>query len=150
MAISDQLSRLSARTKDLEDRAAAARQKAHDDLEKDVAAARHEAKANAEALRESADAAAAEASAWWIDVSRSWDEHLATMRKHIDQKLAKHDLNTAKRDADEADAYAVYLIDYCYAAVQEAEYAVLDATLARMEYDDLAAKQASSVGGEKS
>lgn len=143
MAISDQLTRLSARTKELEDRAAAARQKAHDDLKKDVEAARREAETNAEALRASADVGAAEVSAWWIDVSRSWDEHLAKVRNHVDQKIAQHDLNTAKRDAEEANAYAAYLIDYCYAAVQEAEYAVLDATLAQMQYDDLAAKQTS-------
>ena len=143
MAISDQLSRLSARTKELEERAAAARQKAHDDLKKDVEAARREAETNAEALRASADAGAAEVSAWWIDVSRSWDEHLAKVRNHVDQKIAEHDLNTAKRDADDANAYAAYLIDYYYAAVQEAEYAVLDATLAQMQYDDLAAKQAN-------
>jgi hypothetical protein len=143
MAISDQLSRLSARTKELEDRAAAARQKAHDDLKQDVEAARQEAETNAEALRASAEAGAAEVSAWWIDVSRSWDEHLTKVRNRVDQKIAQHDLNTAKRDADEANAYAVYLIDYCYAAVQEAEYAVLDATLAQMQYDDLAARQTS-------
>jgi hypothetical protein len=143
MAISDQLSRLSARTKELEDRAAAARQKAHDDLKRDVETARQEAKANAEALRESADTGAAEVSAWWVDMGRSWDEHLAKVRNHVDQKIAEHDLNTAKRDADDANAYAAYLIDYCYAAVQEAEYAVLDATLAQRDYDDLAAKQTS-------
>jgi hypothetical protein len=141
MAISDQLSRLSARTKGLEDRAAAARQKAHDDLERDVEAARQEAKRNAEALRESAEAGAAEVSAWWIEMSRSWDEHLAKVRGHVDQKIAQHDLNAAKLDVEDANAYAAYLIDYCYAAVQEAEYAVLDAELAQMEYDDLSAKQ---------
>jgi hypothetical protein len=113
------------------------------DLKKDVEAARREAETNAEALRDSADAGAAEVSAWWIDVSRSWDEHLAKVRNHVDQKIAEHDLNTAKRDAEQANAYAAYLIDYCYAAVQEAEYAVLDATLAQMQYDDLAAKQAN-------
>jgi hypothetical protein len=32
-----------------------------------------------------------------------------------------------------------YSIDYAYAAVEEAEYAVLDAALARMEADELAA-----------
>jgi hypothetical protein len=143
MALSDQLSRLSARTKELEDRAAAAREKAHDDLEKDVETARNEAKTNAEALRASADAGAAEVSAWWTDMGRSWDAEIAKVRNRVDQKMAQHDLNTAKRDAEDANAYAAYLIDYCYAAVQEAEYAVLDATLAQMEYDDLAAKQAS-------
>jgi len=141
MALSEQIDRLATRTKALEDRAAAARQQAHDDLQKDVAAARDASKANAEALRKSLDAGAAEVSAWWVDMGRSWDEHLANMRQHIDQKKAAHDVQTAKRTAEDADAYASYLIDYCYAAVEEAEYAVLDATLAQKEYDDLAAKQ---------
>ena len=142
MPISDQVSRLSARTKELEHRAAAAREKAHDDLERDVETARQEAKRNAEALRDSVEADAADVSAWWIETSRSWDEHLAKVRNHVDQKIAQHDLNAAKRDAEDANAYAAYLIDYCYAAVQEAEYAVLDAELAQMDYAELAAKQA--------
>jgi hypothetical protein len=143
MSLSDQLSKLASRTKEVENRAAAAREKAHDDLQKDVAAARKASKANAEALRESVDTSAAEVSAWWTDVGRTWDDHLAKMRKDLDKKKAAHDVKTAKRDADDANAYASYLIDYCYAAVEEAEYAVLDATLAQMEYDDLAAKQPS-------
>jgi hypothetical protein len=141
MAISDQLSKLSARTKKLEVSAAAAKEKAHDDLQKDVAAARDASKANAEALQQSVDASVAEVSAWWTDVSRSWDQHVATMREKLDQKKAEHDLGAARRNADDAAAYASYLIDYCYAAVEEAEYAVLDATLARMDYDALAAER---------
>lgn len=141
MALSDQLSKLSVRTKQLEDRAAAARRKAHDDLQKDVAAAREESKANAEALRESVDADVAEISAWWTDIGRAWDEHIAKMRTQLEQKKAEYDLDSAKRNADDAYAYATYLIDYTYAAVEEAEYAVLDATLAQMDYDALAAQQ---------
>lgn len=140
MTLSDQLSRLTARTKELEDRATTAHQKAHADLEHDVAAARDESKANAEALRESVDADVAEVSAWWTDLGRSWDEHLAKMREHIDQKGAEHDLKAFQRAADDADAYASYVLDYTFAAVEEAEYAVLDATLARMDADELAAE----------
>jgi hypothetical protein len=143
MALSDQLSRLSARVKELEDRAAAAQQKAHTDLEHDVEKAKQASKANAAALRESVDSEAAEVSAWWTDIGRSWDDHVTTMRKHIDQKKTEHDLNAAKRYAEDANAYASYLIDYCYAAVEEAEYAVLDAALAEMDYEQLAEKQPS-------
>jgi hypothetical protein len=60
MTVSHQLNRLAARTKELEERAAAAHQKARVDLEHEVAAARDESKANAEALRRSVDADAAE------------------------------------------------------------------------------------------
>jgi hypothetical protein len=144
MALSDQLNKLATRTKELEERAAAAHQKARTDLEHDVSAARDESKANAEALRESVDADAAEVSAWWTDLGRSWDEHIAKMRDHIDDKEAEHDLKSAQRAADDAAAYASYVIDYTFAAVEEAEYAVLDATLAQMDADELAAQMQAS------
>jgi hypothetical protein len=150
MTLSDQLSRLAARTKQLEDRAAAAHQKARADLEHDVAVARDESKANTEALRESVAADAAEVSAWWTDLGHSWDEHIAAMREHIDKKEAEHDLKSAQRAADEAAAYASYLIGYTFAAVEEAEYAVLDATLAQRDADELAAElQPAPTGGER-
>ena len=144
MTLSDQLSKLAARTKELEDRATAARQEARADLEHDVRAARDASNANAEALSKSLDASEAEVSAWWTGVGRSWDEHIASMRERVDKKRDEHDLKSAQRTAEEAADYASYLIDYTYAAVEEAEYAVLDATLAQMEADELAAAQQAS------
>jgi len=44
----------------------------------------------------------------------------------------------AQRVADGAEADADFAVDYAIAAIEEAEYAVLDATLARMEADELA------------
>ena len=140
MAMSDQLSKLAARTKALEDHAAAARQKARTDLEQDVQAASDASMADAEALGKDLDAQEAEVSAWWTGVSRSWDEHIAKARGRVDRKKQQHDLKAAQRDADDAADYASYLIDYIYAAVDEAEYAVLDATLAQREADELAAE----------
>ncbi len=145
MALSEQLSKLSVRTKELETRAAAASKEAHEDLQKDVAAARDASRANAEALRKAVDEDVADVSAWWTDVSRSWDQHVASMRKHVKEKKAEFDVDQAKRTADDAYAYAAYLIDYCFAAVEEAEYAVLDATLAQMDYEELAAEQPAEV-----
>jgi hypothetical protein len=138
--LSEQLSRLAERTKELEQHAADARKKVRADLENDVAKAEAASKANAEALRESVAATAADVSAWWTDVGRAWDEHITKMRKHLKEQSAKHDLTAAQWDADEAAAYASYVIDYTYAAVEEADYAVLQATLARMEADELAAQ----------
>jgi hypothetical protein len=144
MALSDQLSKLAARTKELEDRAAAARQEARADLQHDVEAARVASNANAEVLGKAWDEDVAEVSAWWTDMGRSWDEHLARVRERVETKKEQHDLKAAQRDADEALAYASYLIDYTYAAVDEAEYAVLDAVLAQKEADELAAAQQAS------
>jgi hypothetical protein len=138
MAVSDQLSRLAARTKDLEDRAAAARAKAKGDLEQDVKKARESAQAQADTLRQRAEASEGRISAWWDSVQRSWDDHLAAVRKNFDEKEAAHDLKKARRIADQAEVDAEFAIDYAYAAIEEAEYAVLEATLARMEADEVA------------
>lgn len=144
MALSDQLSTLAARTKTLEGRAAAARDQARDELQRDVEAAREASNADAVALGKALDAREAEVSAWWTDMGRAWDQHIARMRDRVEQKKEEHDLEAAQRDAEDAAEYASYLIDYTLAAVEEAEYAVLDATLAQMKADELAAAQPAS------
>ena len=144
MALSEQLSKLSMRTKVLEDRAAAAEKEARADLERDVKTAREASEANAEALRKSIDNTKAEVWVWWDGVARAWNQHAATVRQHIDDGVAAHDLNAAQRDAQEADEYASYLIDYTQAAVEQAEYAVLDAYLAHKRADELAAEMGSA------
>jgi hypothetical protein len=144
MTMSEQLSKLSARTKELEDRAAAARTKAREDLEQEVKAARESVQANAESIHESVENDQAQVAAWWNDLGRAWDQHVATVREHIDDKKAAHDLKAAQRAAEEADDYATYLVGYTYAAVEEAEYAVLDAVLAHTYADELAAQASSS------
>jgi hypothetical protein len=45
----------------------------------------------------------------------------------------------AQEYADQAEADASFAVDYAYAAIDEAEYAVLDAALARKEADEMAA-----------
>jgi uncharacterized membrane protein len=143
MALSDQLDRLAALAKELEDRSAAARNKARSDLEQEVDSAREAAQTQGDALRESAAASKGKISAWWASVGRSWTDHLAAVRKNITDKRAVHDVKTAQKRAEQADDDAAYAVDYAYAAVAEAEYAVLDAALAHMEADELAASQPS-------
>jgi hypothetical protein len=138
MALSDQLSKLSVRAKQVEDRAVAARGKAKADLEQDVKEARESAQAQADSLRKAAESSKGKLSAWWESVQRSWSEHLAAVRKSIEDRKAEHDLATAQRVAEQAEDDAAFAIDYAYAAIDEAEYAVLDATLARMDADELA------------
>jgi hypothetical protein len=45
----------------------------------------------------------------------------------------------AESNAENAEEDASFAIDYAYAAIEEAEYAVLDAALARKQADELAA-----------
>jgi len=143
MALSDELTKLAARAKEAEDRAAAAKGKARASLEQDVAAARKSAQAQADELRKTAEANKGTISEWWKGVQASWNDHVATVRDNIDEKRAEHDLNTAQRAADRAEDDASFAVNYALGAIDEAEYAVLDATLARMDADDLAAGSSS-------
>jgi len=137
MVLSDELTKLAARAKEAEDRAAAARGKAKADLEQDVETARTSAQEQAEKLRKSADARKDKISVWWHDLQRSWDEHLATIRDDIEHRRGEHDIDKADRRAERAEDDARFAIDYADAAIVEAEYAVLDADLARMDADQL-------------
>jgi hypothetical protein len=137
MALSDQLSDLAARAKQLEDHAAAAKQKGRAELEADVKSARDSAKAKADELQKSAEENKGQISAWWDSVQRSWHEHIAEIRKKVEDRRASHDLKAAQRAAERADNDAAFAVDYAYAAIEEAEYAVLDADLAHMEADEM-------------
>ncbi len=137
MALSDQLRRLANRAEEAEKNAAAASDKAKADLEQDRENSRAVAQQEAEQLREAADAGRGKISDWWNDVQRSWNEHIAQIQKNVESKKAEIDLDRAKRRADNAEADAEFAIEFAYTAIGEAEYAVLDANLARKEADEL-------------
>ena len=139
---SDQLDKLAARAKEAREHADAARGKARADLEQDVKTARASAQAQADKLHESADANRARISAWWHDVQRSWSQHVAALKENMADRKAEHDVDSANRRAENAEGDAAFAIDYAVAAIEEAEYAVLDASLARMEADELAGSSA--------
>jgi len=138
MALSDQLTQLANRAKELEDRVAASTAKSKADLQQDVKNAREAAQSQGDALRKSAEDSKGKISAWWDSVQRSWNDHLAAVRDNIDEKRSEHDQKTAQRAADSAEEDATFAIDFAFAAIDEAEYAVLDAELARMNADELA------------
>ena len=130
MTLSDDLSKLSARAKEAEDRFAAAQQAAHDKVELDVKSARESLDKRTEQLRKSAETNKGKVAAWWNGVLKSWDEQIASIRRDIESKKAEHDLKTAQRKADSAEEDAEFAIQYAYWAVEQAEYVVLDAQLA--------------------
>jgi hypothetical protein len=151
MAVSDQLTRLAdevkklaARAREAEARAAGARDKTSADLERDVDSARASAEAHAETLRTVAHERKETISAWWTDVQKSWDKHVADIREHVETKKEARDVRVAQRRAENAETDAKFAIDFAYSAVVEAEYAVLDAALARKEADKLAETAAAT------
>lgn len=143
MALSDELTRLAARAKEAEDKAAAANSRAKADLEQEVAAARKSVDAQAEELRKAREADKGKLSVWWHDLQRSWDEMRAKIRDDIEAKRAEHDVERARHRAEHAEDDAEFAVQFAYAAVEEAEYEALDAALARMEADELAAQSGS-------
>jgi hypothetical protein len=138
MALSDQLSALAVRAKAAEDHAAAAKQKAKDDLRHDVDAAHASAVAQGDKLRKKAQDTKDAAGTGWDKVQRSWNEHLAAVRTDHENRKEAHDLKSAQRAADRAEDDAAWAIDYALAAVDEADYAVQNAILAQMDADALA------------
>jgi len=83
-------------------------------------------------------------SVWWNDLQRSWNEHIAKIREDIDAKRFEHDVERAQRWAERAGDDAWFAVGYAYAGIAEAEYAVLDAVLARMEGDEQSAQSSAS------
>jgi hypothetical protein len=140
VALSDQLTKLATKAKEAEDHAAAAQTQARAELDQSVKTAQEAARAQADELRKSAEVSKGKISAWWDGVQRSWDQHIAAARENIEEKRGEHDLNAAQRAADRAEGDAAFAVDYAYGAIEEAEYAVLYAALARKDADDLAAK----------
>lgn len=140
MALSDELTKLAARAKEAETRTAAARDEAGANLEREVESARAASQAQAEKLRQGAEEAEAKASGWWTDVQKSWNAQVASVREDVESKKEKRDVHMARVRADDAEGYAFFAIDLAYSAVVEAEYASLDAVLARKEADQRAAE----------
>jgi hypothetical protein len=141
MALSDQLRDLADRAKQLEDRATAAKQKGKAQLESDVKNARDSAQAEGDALRKRSVENKDRISAWWDKLQRTWNDQLKAIRKDADDRRTAHDLKAKQRAAQKADDDAAFAIHYAYAAIEEAEYAVLDAVLAQKEADELAGAQ---------
>jgi hypothetical protein len=151
MSLSENLYKLADRAKEAEQKAQQAQQssaedayKAKADLEETVNDFRASAEAQATKLRDSAKAAPNNISAWWDQQQEAWNAHLVKVRQNIDERKSEHDAKKAEKRAAAAEADAEFAIDYAYAVIEAAEYAVLDAALARAEAD--AATGASSSG----
>ena len=54
-------------------------------------------------------------------------------------KRAEHDVDRAEKIAEKREDDAAFAVEFAYAAIEEAEYAILDAALARTEADEASA-----------
>jgi hypothetical protein len=137
MAVSDDLSKLSVRAKEADDRVTAAREKAKAGLEEDLDFTRTAVEKQNAVLRELVSESKGRMSDRWHDLQAAWNEAISPVREEIENRKAEHDLHKAERRADMAEEDARFAIDFAYSAIVEAEYAALDAALARVEADEL-------------
>jgi hypothetical protein len=150
--LSEQLTELSERARKVEDVVGAAREKNRAQLE----AQRHELKSSVEQAKSEAaeDLAAARADmttdvaeararmkAQWDAVRSSVDQRFAAMRADADERRKERDVRKMQHHADVAEQEAADAINLALYVIDEAEYAIVDAVLAREDAEKLAASR---------
>ena len=139
--LSDQLTELAARAKQAEDFVTAARAKnrafldsQRETLKSSIDDSRARVEAGAAAVQDKTES-------WWGETRSAVENRLASLRVERDEHRAERDVNKAERRADDAEQDAVYAVEFAIAMLDQAEYAVADAVIARADADDLAKTQ---------
>lgn len=139
MRASEQLEKLADLAKQSEDNIEHAKAESEAELKTRVQRARESSEKHAAELKGGASGAKAKASTWWSDVQDDWNKHIEKIRKDVDNRKEELDVKRAEHRAEHREDDAEAAVAFAYAAFEEAEYAVLDAILAREEADELAA-----------
>jgi hypothetical protein len=108
-------------------------------LDKQVADAQASAKQTADAMKASAAESKDETTQWWGQVQDNWKNFIAKIRDDADAKKADRDAKRAEARAERAEDNAADAVQFAYAALEEAEYQVLNAAMARLNADESAA-----------
>src|SRR6185436_17724055 len=144
--LSQSLQDLAARVKVLEDSATATFQADRAELEK----RRHEIDDTIKAEVGEFDSAVRDAAqagrTWWNDTKTSMKRPLDEVRARVENRKSEHELHKALRAAEAAEQDAAAAIEVADYFLDVAEYAIIDAALARMAADDLAVEPAPTVG----
>ena len=143
MSLSEQLDKASAQLKRLSVRASAAEADANAlkaknkaALEQKVDAAQAAAKQASDDLKASAKESQDEITQWWGQVQADWKSFIAKVRKNAGQAKAHMKADQAKMRAELAEDNAAAAVDFAYAALEEAEYQVLNAARARIDAEE--------------
>jgi RNA polymerase-binding transcription factor DksA len=137
MALSDQLSDLAAKTKQLEDTAAAAKTQNRAKLEKERDKLHTDMQSEAKKLQAGAEKSKSDARTWWADMAANAEQQRNHLHAKIEERKTERKVDKAMRDADDAENYAVNMIQTAAYCIDAAEYAVADAVIARANADDL-------------
>ena len=80
---------------------------------------------------------------WWNEARDSMRRPLDEVRDRIEKRQSEHELHRAQRQAEAAEEDAAAAVAAAEYFLNVAEYSVVDAALARMAADDLAAAKSS-------
>jgi hypothetical protein len=137
--LSESLEELSARVKALEDSATATYEADRAQLEtrrQEIDAAfKAELGEFESAIREATEAGRT----WWNETKASMTRPVEEIRARVQKRQSEHELHRATRLAEAAEEDAAAAVEVAAYFLNVAEYAVIDAALARMTADDLAA-----------
>jgi hypothetical protein len=137
-ALSEQLTDLAARSKSTEDVVAAAQQNNRARLESQRDKLKTSIAAGNAKARERAATDEAKTQQWWNDTRSAVDARFATMRAEADERRTEKDIKNAEHQAEQAEEDAADAIDLALYFLDQAEYSVVDAVIARADADDLA------------
>jgi hypothetical protein len=135
--LSQSLEELAGRVKVLEDSATATFEADRAKLEQRRSEIDEAFKSDIGELESAVRDAAAAGRTWWDDTKASMRRPLDELRGGIEQRKSEHEVKHAVHVADDAEADAAAAIELAAYALNLAEYAVIDAVLARMAADAL-------------
>ena len=131
--LSDQLSDLAARAKNLETAVTAAQKEGHDKLVSRTAEARASATAAVDKVKQSIKAASDAGSTKWGAMEAKLGADMDALKTRVSEKKRAIDAKIAERDAEDAEDGASFAIDYAIASIEQAKLAVFDAISARQD-----------------
>jgi len=137
--LSETLEALAGRAKVFEDSATSAFEADRANLEKRRTAIDEALKTQLGEGRSAIRDAAEAGRTWWNDTKTSMKRPLDELRARVDDRQSEHELHRAVRAADAAEEDAAAAVEVAAYFLDVAEYAVIDAVLARMTADDLVA-----------
>jgi len=133
--ISEQLSELSVCAKNAEDHVAAAQKEAHDK----VMTRREESRAAAEAAIKKVDqgikTVGDSVGDKWMALKAKVDADMDSLKTSIAERKHDRDVRRVEKRAETLDLEAALAVDYAIASIEQAELAVVDAILGRVEVE---------------
>jgi hypothetical protein len=131
--LSDQLSDLSVRAKNVETAVKAAQKEGHDKLVSRTAEARASATAAVDKVKQSIKDARDAGSTKWGAMEAKLGADLDVLKARVMEKKSAIDASIAEHEAEDTEEAASFAIDYAIAAVEQAKLAVFDAISARLD-----------------